>query len=639
MYGRGNAAAFDAQGFRYFTREGYDLLYPAFGDSWPSLNGAIGMTYEQGGGGASGLVIQLADNQRVLTLKDRAARHFVSSLATIDTSVKNREARLRDFYDFRRAAIRAGSEGPVRQYYLLPGKDPVRAARLVEILMRQGIEVQRAEAEFDADGLTGYFGEPPARKRLPAGTYMVDLAQPAGFVANAVLERDAKIEDFFFYDVTAWSLPLASGVEAYSASRPVSGNFKLLSERPTVKGGVEGGPKASAYVFSWEQSTAMGMLSDVLQQDLRAYVGPQPFKVAGRQFSAGSVIVPAEGNPSDLGDRIRTLAEKNNCTVFAAPTNMAEEGMDLGSNRVRFLRKPKIAVLTDTPVSPTEYGALWHFFEQQVEIPFTPIRTENLRGVELTEYNVLIIPGGSTGGYARYIDKGMATRLDDWVRNGGILIGMGGGAVLATKKRAGLASIGYRYVRREDEEARLEEEKEAAKPDEGQRPASAPSDKPASPGDKKADAKAPAPPAEKEPPMDTKLKLKLMKWSEREEYQFKEEIAGAILRTVLDTTHPLGFGLDERLAVLNRTAPILELTDKGENVAYYPAKDLKLSGYMNPDAEKKLAHTAYVIRERKGRGHVILFADSPVFRGFWDSTSRMLVNAIFFGNITNPYAD
>jgi hypothetical protein len=470
----------------------------------------------------------------------------------------------------------------------------------------------------------------------------VDLAQPAGLVANAVLERDTKIEDYFFYDVTAWSLPLAAGVEAYAASRPARAELRLLTERPRITGGVEGGPKASVYVFSWEQSTAMGLLSDVLQQDLRAYVGPQPFKVAGRQFSAGSIIVPAEGNPADLGDRMRRLAEKNNCTVHAVPTNLVEEGMDLGSNRVRFLRKPRIAVLTDVPVSPTEYGALWHFFEQQVEIPFTPIRTENLRGVELSDYNVLIIPGGQTAGYGRYIDKGLSARLDEWVRNGGILIGMGGGAVFTTKKRAGLSSIGYRYIRREDEEARLEEEEEAAKPDEGQqRPPSAAgqSEKPVAPADKKPDAKAPATATETEPPTDPKLKLKLMKWAEREEHQFKEEIAGAILRTVLDTTHPLGFGLDERMAVLNRTAPVLELTDKGENVAYYPAKELKLSGYMNPEAEKKLAHTAYAIRERKGRGHVILFADSPVFRGFWDSTSRMLVNAIFFGNITNPYAD
>jgi len=242
----------------------------------------------------------------------------------------------------------------------------------------------------------------------------------------------------------------------------------------------------------------------------------------------------------------------------------------------------------------------------------------------LSQYNVLILPPDSSDGrgYPRFLDKQLQEKLSAWVRAGGVLIGLRGGAVFATKKKAGLASITYRYVRREDEEERIEEERAAEKPD--QKPATE---------EKKAEE-------EKEKKPEEALARKLMPYGEREKALREEEIPGTILRATLDTTHPLGFGLEPRLAVLdNNTAPILELSDKGENVAYFPKEKLKVSGFLMPENEKKLAQTAYLVRERQGQGFVILFADTPVFRGFWDSTARLLVNAVFFGGVSNPYGE
>ncbi|MGH9789094.1 MAG: M14 metallopeptidase family protein [Candidatus Acidiferrales bacterium] len=621
VYGQGNAAAFDRYGFRYYTRELFDLFYPSYGDSWPSLNGAVGMTYEQAGGPAGGLILTLREDQRTITLRDRAARHFTSSLATIDTSVKNREARLRDFYDFHRAALDAGRTGPVRQFILVPGADPERFSRALEILLQQGIEVQCAAADFDADSLTDHWGQAVARKRLSVGTCIVDLAQPTGFLARALLEREAKLETTFFYDVTAWSLPFAMGIEAYAAAKPVTASLRPLTEPPTSAGSVEGSTSATAYIIPWESLAAARLLGFILADDLKAYVSLQSLKVAGRSFSAGSIVVPVENNPADLASRLRAHAERARAAVIAVPTLRSDEGIDLGSDRVRFLRRPRIGIVADTPTSSTDYGALWHLFEQRLDLPFTALRAENLRGVDLSQYNVLILPPdfGDGRGYPRFFDKGVQQKLSDWVRAGGVLIALRGGAVFATKKKSGLTSVTYRYVRREDEETRIEEERAAEK--------EKPEGKPA-PEDKK-----------KEEKPEEELARKLMPYAEREEAQRKEEIAGAILRATLDTTHPLGFGLDARLAVLNRTAPILELSADGENIIHYPKENLKVSGFITAENEAKLAQTAYLVRERKGQGFVILFADTPVFRGFWDSTSRLLINAVYFGAVSNPFAD
>jgi Zinc carboxypeptidase len=631
IYGQANAAAFDRYGFRYFTREGYDLFYPSYGDSWPSLNGAVGMTYEQAGGGDAGLSLDLQDDQRRLSLRDRIERHFTASLTTIDTSVKHRTERLRDFYEFRRAAIKAGEDGPVRAYYLLPGSDPQRLSHTVQILLRQGIEVKRLDAEVDLDDATGYFGEKPSRRHLAAGTYAIDLAQPDGFLARSLLDAENKPDLNYFYDVSGWSLPYALGIEAYASGKALRTRATVIETVPEEKGAVtrlggdtNGSPaNTAAYVISWEQSAAMPVLARLLSENYKAFVTLKRSRqkdAQGREkdFAAGSTVVPIEGNPSSLTARITQLAEENHCQVFAVPTLLADnDGTDLGSNKVRFLRKPKIVMLMDSPINASDYGSLWFLLEKQVGLPFSPIRAESLRDTDLNQYNVLILPPDSGDGrsYTRILDK---NRITEWVNNGGLLIGIRGGAVWATKRRGGIASAGFHWVRRDAEEQRIEEERASAKPGEPREEEPQPSKE------------------DKEKQNQAKLDRKLMKYAEREQDFRRELIPGTVLRVNIDNTHPLGFGLPEQMAVLDRTAPILELTAKGENPAYFAKDTIKLSGFISPENEKKLSLTAYALRERVGSGHVVLFADNPSFRGHWDATARILLNAIFFGQVADP---
>lgn len=331
--------------------------------------------------------------------------------------------------------------------------------------------------------------------------------------------------------------------------------------------------------------------------------------------------MPVDTNAPTLGTRIQELARATGAEVFAINTLLSDEGVDLGSNRVRFLRKPKIAVLTDSPVSVTDYGALWYLFEQRADVPFTPIRTEELRAVDLHNYNVLILPpdNGDGSGYSRALDKTLTGRINDWVRDGGLLIGIRGGAVWATKYKSGLTSVTYRYVRPEDDEARIQEERAAAAKD----------NKEAAPAEKRE-------PQATDTRKQTELEHKLTRYADRERERRSEDIPGALLHVTLDTTHPLAFGMNDRLAVIDDTAPILELSAKGENPGYFGKENLKVSGFITPENEKKLFNTAYLIRERVGRGSVVMFADTPVFRGFSDGMTRLLLNAVFFGNVVDP---
>src|SRR5690606_21046562 len=132
-FGEENARTFDANGWTYFTGESYDLFYPAYGDTWPSLLGTIGMTYEQAGGGSAGLRYERSDGQ-VLTLAQRASQHRAAGAATLRTAAAGKTRLLLDFA----AAHRTAGEGHA-DFLLVPGTDPTSFEMLLEHLVEQGI--------------------------------------------------------------------------------------------------------------------------------------------------------------------------------------------------------------------------------------------------------------------------------------------------------------------------------------------------------------------------------------------------------------------------------------------------------------------------------------------------------------------
>ncbi|HEY8551004.1 MAG TPA: M14 metallopeptidase family protein, partial [Vicinamibacterales bacterium] len=230
-FGRANAARFDALGFSYFIREVFDSFYPGYGESWPIFHGSVGMTYEQAS--ARGLRFR-RDDDTVLTYRDGILHHFTAAITTAETAARNRERLLRDFYEYRRSAVQQGEKGPIREYLLVPGHDPSRTDRLAHLLAAQGFEVKRAEEPIKAGG-----------RELPAGTWIVPLAQPSGrlirnlldpyveqpeeFVKEQARRREKRLDEQI-YDVTAWSLPLAFDVEVISSDRVTTAKTTTLTE-------------------------------------------------------------------------------------------------------------------------------------------------------------------------------------------------------------------------------------------------------------------------------------------------------------------------------------------------------------------------------------------------------------------------
>lgn len=587
IYGRGNAAAFDSAGTSYWSGESFDMYYPGYGDSWPSLHGAIGMTYEQAG--QVGVRIKRAD-ESVLTLSDRLSNHTATSFATLKTTATYRERRLRDFYQFFRDAIDEGKRGSVSAYVISPGSDPHRAAKMVSLLMEQGVEVYTSEREFSLDDARTYFTPLATRQRFPSGSYIIPLDQPAKRLITALMEQEPILTDTVFYDISAWTLPIAYGVRTYWSATSPSVPMKKAGNITLPSGSVVGGKATYAYIIPWKSNEAIKVLVKLLQEDYRVHVAMREFGIDGSNFDRGSMIVPVGGNKAGIHERIKQLAEEHHLAITAAQSGFTENGINLGSDRAVRLKKPKILVVTGLPVGTEAYGAIWSMFDLEYGIDFVPIKLSQLRNTDLHSYTAMIFPDDNAGGnsYRSQIDSNFAQRIKAWITGGGTFIGIEGGAVFASTTQAKIAGV------------KIKEKKKDEKKDE----------------EKKKDEKL----------SDEELE-KRMTVEEKERKSRLEEIPGTMMRVKLDNTHPIGFGYDKSIEVLKATRTMFELSESGYNVGIY-TKSPRLSGYISSENEKKLEETPYIIHEQLGSGNVILFADDPNFRLFWDGLNKLFLNSV-----------
>ena len=650
IYGRGNSAAFDRYGWNYYVRDRFDLHYPGYWDSWPALNGATGMTYETDGGGYRGYAWG-RDDGTVLTFRDGIAKHFTASLATLRTTAEHREARLRDYYEFFRTGMEElAAERSWKRFVIVPGADPERAARLVEILLRNRIEVSVATGGFTARAAHDYLAGQSGRREFPAGSYVVDLAQPQARMVDALLAPDAEMDPEFierqlgkrainarrganaakeryeFYDITGWSLPLSFGVEAYwleeagrISSRAIDVEFDETATpwrppvftgvrdldwmpaalREGIDGGVRGGRARTAYVFRYDRNASARLLVALMNEGFKVAVATQPLRAGGNSYPRGTMVVRVSRNPEALHGRIAELAARFGVPVDAIDSAYTDEGaVGVGGERVVSLRAPRVAVLAGQGVRATGYGHIWYLLAHEFGLPFTAVRPENLRRLRLKDFDVVILPPGSPDSYRRQLGEDGAEALGEWVRSGGVLIGIAGGAEFLADPELELTSA--RVVGRESEE---EEE-------DGEREAEAPQDLPPAHG-------AQLPP--------------LVSSSAGERKPIA--VPGTIMRASLDPTHPLTFGYEvEAIAVFVRGDDFYLPSEKGSNPAAFVGDSLRLSGFVWPgNTERLIEGTAWMVDEPQGGGRVILFADDPNFRLLWPSLSRLFLNAILIG--------
>jgi hypothetical protein len=624
-YGKNNARWFDRFGFDYFTREAYDSFYPGYGEGWPTFHGSVGMTFEMAS--ARGLVYRRKDDA-LLSYRDGVHRHFVASMATLETLANGRDGALRSFLQHRRAGIARGETGSVKAYVFPDTGDRTRLSRLMNLLLLQGIEVRRATAELAASQVRPLLGSGDATARtFAAGSYVVAMAQPASTLAHVLLQphfdmdpafideqkrREKKRRDLEFYDLTAWSLPLLFGVDAFTVGDALRGDTVLLAAGAADAGAapLRAAPPQVAYVVAWGQNGAAAMLAELLRLGVKARCIDKAFTLDGVVYPAGSFVVRVHGQPADLHARMQALAKAHGVTPHCADSSWVDAGPNFGTEEGLTLKVPRVAMAWDRPVHANSAGWLRYLLEQRYGVPVSPLRTHDLGRVELDRFTVLVLPEG--GDYGDALGKRGIEAVKGFVDRGGVLVTLGSASRWLMQKDVGLLASEAEPRGRPKDGTKSNDDakpKGEAKPDEPKPAGEATADSKKADADKPFDYEAAIRPDKEDPPV----------------------VPGAILEVAIDPDHWLGFGYQGKACVVHDSANVftpLKL-DRGTNVAIYQKADqLVKAGFVWDESKKLLPQKAWLVHQPHGRGHVVAFAEDPNVRAFADGLNLLLLNAV-----------
>lgn len=609
-YGDVVASAFDRRGWSYYRRGRFDLFYAGFWDSWPTLNGSVGLTFETDGGGSKGMAYERED-KTILTLRDGVVHHHTGTMATLKLTAENKEQRLRDFYNFKKSAIDEGTREPLKQIILVPKQDAARAERLVATLRAQRIDVYRTTAPLRLTRAHSYLGGAAGPQTIAAGAYVVPMAQPQKRLARAILEIEPAFKEEFlrneerkkkradltgtrprdgFYDTTAWSLPILYGIEAYWAEDLFSaGGATLVTESATNSTAAPAMRATYAYAFGPESFGSMRLVAQLMKENFNTAVATEPFRAAGRDFPRGSMIVRVDRNAPALHERIAALAQESGVALVALAGARAESGPDLGQDPfVELIVPPRIAVVTDDPTDTRSYGATWFTLEERLGLSFSALKIEQLKSANLSRYDCIVFPHGAPGDYQEMLGEAGVARLKRWAEDGGTLVLLKGAAALATRKGVEWTSA---TLKKQKANVRLFFEEASA----------------GAAATAKEDAESDG----------TSRETELTR------------TPGALLRVRIDPEHFLGFGYDADIGATVSSNYAFTISTRGVNVAAYPDEAaLRLAGFMWPESKTALAKTLYLWQEPMGNGQVVLFADDPNFRAAQLSTMRLFFNAV-----------
>ncbi len=607
-FGRANAGAFDRLGWVYFKQENYDLLYPGYGDSYPSLRGAVGMTYEMAGGGRAGELLTRTDGTRI-ALADRVAHHLATSIATFSTAAANSRSLLNDFVANR---LDAGT-GPGRLYAWSPDAPEARA--LADLLALHGIRVEQLGRAAELKVRPAAGGDEVSRK-FPAGTFVVTSGQPLGPLVEALLERRTQLSERFierqkerqsrnldseFYDITAWSLPLAFNLQVWLATPGVPGLGSLEPLAP-AETGISGTGTLGLLI------APKGLASYQLEVRLRKEgfalrVALRDFHTAERDYPSGTLFVPRYGNSPDFEEGVAAALLDLGLGATRIASSFDIEGLSLGSRDMPSLRSVRIGLIGGEGVDTTSFGALWFLFDHTLEAPVDRLELDRLGDLDLAAYDTLILPDGD---YDDRITTRRKEHLDAWVKGGGVLIGVAGAiswlqeqnfTAVEPWKSSGDPESPDDSATVEAPVAEPSSETESAKADTTGTPA--------------LDATEKAAPRPTDRPVFT---------------------PGAAFATRLTANHPLASGIRQAPPVLIDGDLVLQPTgDPQQDVLTVAPEAPLLSGFAFPEAEQRLAGSLLTSVESHGRGSVVLFAQEPSYRSFWRGTMPLLLNAALYG--------
>ncbi len=552
-----HAKALDKIGSLYFSGENYDDYYYGKGSTFPDINGSIGILFEQGS--ARGHA-QNSENG-LLTFPFAIRNQFTTALSTIEAA-KNMRTKILEYQKrFYKNAREEAVKSKTKAIVFGDRKDAARSWHLAEILNRHKIKFHKLASDATIDG----------KAYSKTNSYLVPMNQKRHRLIKAMFEKRTTFTDSIFYDVSAWTFPLAFNMD-YSEVNTLSNIGDEITGFSPLTGSVSG-KSDYAYLFEWNEYYTPKALNKILEKDLRAKVAKSPFFLEGKNYDYGTIMVPVQNqelDPSELHAFLTEVAQEGKLQIMAVATGLTK-GIDLGSNDFDPIKKQKIALLVGDGIRSYDAGEIWHLFDTRYNIALTKLDMVYFEKVDLTQYTDIIVP--SSFGSAE--SKKNTAKLKEWVKSGGTLIGYRSAVEWFNKSE--LVKLNFKK--------------------------------------------------------DT-LVAKNISFDEKDDFKGAQTMGGAIFETKLDRSHPINFGYkNDKLAVFRNTNIYIEADKNSYNNPIQYTADPLLSGYMSEENLELIKNTVPFQVRPLGKGRVIVFTDNTNFRAFWYGTNKLLMNAIFFGGM------
>ncbi|PTX59706.1 zinc carboxypeptidase [Kordia periserrulae] len=550
-----HAKAFDKIGSLYYTEESFDDFYYGKGSTFPDINGSIGILFEQGS--ARGHV-QESENG-LITFPFAIRNQFTAALSTLEAGKNMRTTILRYQRQFYENARKEAARTSAKAYVFGDEKDAAKAYHLAEILKRHQITVHEVQNDFSTNGT----------KYKKGASYIVPKNQRQHRLINAIFEKRTQFQDSLFYDISAWTFPLAFNV-SYDELSSLNNAGNEITDLQAPTGNLNGNGNY-AFLFEWNEYYAPKALAKIKAKGLRAKVAMLPFTLEGVRYDYGTIMIPVQNQTLNLQEMrtfLRTIAKESHLNITAVSSGLTE-GIDLGSNNFEAIKQPKIAMLIGDEITSYDAGEIWHLFDQRYEIPLTKLDTRNFSRKDLSRYTHIILPNTYS------LPKDITNNLKTWVKNGGTLIGYrntvrylhNNNFIKLDIKKTGIDAKNVSFAQRRDHNG--------------------------------AQVIGGA-------IFNTKI-------DRSHPINF-------------------GYLKDE-LPMFRNTTIFINPDEKSYNNPIQYTNSPLLSGYISEENLEHLKNSVPFQTSRMGSGRVIAFTDNTNFRAFWYGTNKLLMNAIFFSRM------
>nr|MCU0404165.1 M14 family metallopeptidase [Chitinophagaceae bacterium] len=555
-----HAKYLDKIGSLYFTKEGYDDFYYGKGSTFPDIHGAVGILFEQAS--SRGHAQESANG--LLTFPFTIRNQFYTTLSTMEAVGALRKELLQFQRESFKSAVEEAKQSGIKGYVFGNKFNSYNADVLAEMLQRHRVDVRILDKDFQ-DG----------KQTFEAGkSYFIPAEQPQYRLVKTVFEKVLNFKDSLFYDVTAWTMPLAMGVN-YTETKmlPTSKPAELIT---SVKGSINGSASDYGWVIDWRDFEAAAALYKLQSKKIITRLASRPFSqtVNGKivEFPPGSIIIPSQLqtlSKQQIFEELSRIVAEHRISITGISSGLSLSGIDAGSGKAISLEKPGVAMLVGTGVTATDAGEVWHLLDQRLGIPATHLEIPVFNRADLSRYNTLIMVSGSHAGLNK-------EKLKAWVESGGLLIACEDAVQWCANN--GITKVKFKRV------------------------------------------------------SEAVDSTKMLRYADREEVSGAQRMNGAIFRADADATHPLCFGYTNPYIDLFKTNDVFIQPASNPYAAPVRFGNNPLqSGYITAQNYNALKGSASVLVQTVGQGRVIHFADNPNFRAFWLGSMRLFVNAIFFG--------